>query len=208
MSDMFDTPTPGVGRKIFVVVGIIVCLGGLVYLFVPAISKISSGSAIRKEGVPATAEILSVSQTRDRINEDWVFDLHLRVKPTGMPAYYARASQPFSLLHVPNLRQGAWVTIKFDPKNPQKLWVMSTGVRAPEEDTPQPKVARPKPAARKSPPTDPVCQATTRCCLIAMGRGAKASCLAFSNTGMAPTACAAALPTYRAAARKKGKRCK
>jgi hypothetical protein len=130
MGNMLDIPTPGPARKILTGIGIVLVLACVVYLFLPAfefIGERNDQDTLRTSGAEAPAEILSVEQTRQRINNDWVYNVALKVSPQGKKPYQAHTSQTFTTLHVPNLHKGGKVMVRFDRQDPQKLVIVSTG---------------------------------------------------------------------------------
>jgi len=203
-----------VGWVLAIIVVGAVAVVGFGSTLLPMFQGMSDQNALRTEGVEAPAKILEVVQTRSRFNEDWVFELELEVHPEGGKPYWAKVSQPFSVIHVPNLRQGGAATVRFDRADPQKIVVMSTGGSLPPTLAPPTAgtaAAKPDDAAAPDPsaaaPTDPVCIATTACCLRVMGKAGAASCAGFASGELAGPACAAALSAYQATARARGTPC-
>ena len=128
VTDDFLAKPKRTNRDGFLIIVLVVILVGYAgFSFYPSISGIFEESSLRDEGVLAPAEILHVNQTRHRINEDWVYELILDVRPKGKEPYQATVSQRFDTLHLANLRKGAHVTVKYDRANPKKVVVMSTG---------------------------------------------------------------------------------
>ncbi len=121
--------------RAWVTSGALICVIGVVLYvsFGRELSQLLSDdeAQLRANGVPASAQIVSVQQTNSRINDRWVYELTVRVHPKGSGTYLADISEPFDTLHVANLRKGAWVEVKFDPEDRQDLVVTATGVNAP-----------------------------------------------------------------------------
>lgn len=180
----------------------LLAVGVFAFTLYPMFADMGQREALRTEGVEAPATILAATQTRSRFNEDWVFDIELEVRPQGQKPYWARVSQPLSVLHVPNLHKGGTATVRFDRDDPRSLVIMSTG--GAESPAPPSASAKEQPQAQAP---DPVCQATVHCCLIAMGQAGRKTCEGFSSPGMTAAACAAALPTYLSMAKKSGASC-
>ena len=71
--------------------------------------------ALRKEGLPAEAKILSISDTGTTINENPVVRLRLEVHPQDGLPFETEAEQLISRLQVPMIQPGMTVPVKYDP---------------------------------------------------------------------------------------------
>lgn len=117
-------------RTWFFVLAFIAAVGVSLYVSFSSL-LFSNDDSLRKNGVTALAKILSVSQTNSRHNDRWVYKLALEVHAKGSKPYRVNISEPFDPLHVMNLRRGAWLEVKYDPKDRHDLLVTATGSNPP-----------------------------------------------------------------------------
>jgi hypothetical protein len=72
---------------------------------------------ILKDGKPASAKILRVTDTGTTINNNPVVRLLLEVTPPGQSSFQAETERLIPRLQVPQVQPGALVQVKFDPKS-------------------------------------------------------------------------------------------
>lgn len=123
------------------------------------------------------------------------------VVPEGLAPYQTTVSQALSVLHASNLRPGAGVEVRYDPDDPQKAVIVSTGnapARAVAQTTDGGTLQDDLPEA--------TCKKAPACCRVASGN-AQAPCKGFLEPSMSARACQAALDGYRQAAQSQGLAC-
>ena len=195
---------------------IVASIGIPLYFAFPTFADLINQDSLRTEGIEAQAVVLSVEQTRSRVNENWIFEVQLEVSPEDAPPYQVTVSQAFEILHVSLLQPGVQATIRYDQDDRRKVVITSLGGPPPNLE---PAVAPPSPAHQDAPENngpeithepagiDPVCMAATKCCIRASGVAKARACASYVQGGVAPTACAAALATYQGVAKKNGTSC-
>ncbi|RPI29041.1 MAG: hypothetical protein EHM70_16080 [Chloroflexota bacterium] len=82
-----------------------------------------------KGGEPAAATVLKVWDTGTTINDDPLVGLLLEVRPLGMSPYQAEAKTIVSRLEIAMVRPGVTAQVKYDPKKPSKIAVVSIEAR-------------------------------------------------------------------------------
>lgn len=83
---------------------------------------------VLSHGESAPAQILKAWQTGTVMNEvNPQIGLLLQVQPTNRPAFQAEAKMFISMLQIPQFQPGTMVQVKYDPKNPSKVAVDTTG---------------------------------------------------------------------------------
>jgi len=102
----------------------------IILLVVVAIAAVAVGPLLmdaREErqlletGTDATAEILSLKDTGDRINENPVVEIAVKVQPEGGEPYSATISTALSVVDLQNYRAGVKVRVRYDPSDPSKV---------------------------------------------------------------------------------------
>lgn len=105
---------PLLSRGSIVVGGLLFGLSTIMLIGAPMLSGLSNQSVL-KNGRPAAAKILSISDTGTTINQNPVVRFTLEVTPSdGMP-FQAEAEQLISRLQVPSVQPGAMVEVMYDP---------------------------------------------------------------------------------------------
>ncbi len=86
-------------------------------------------------GVPAQARVLDLQHTGSSVSfgahRHLVLMLGLEVHPQGGAPYHVRCQQTVSELQIPSLQPGAWLQVRVDPANPQKLAIAGAGALQP-----------------------------------------------------------------------------
>jgi hypothetical protein len=77
---------------------------------------------LQRDGVPAQAEILSLSDTGEKINDDPVIRLEVEVRPQDRPPFKATIKHLLiSNLEIPQYQPGLVIGVRFDPKDPSRV---------------------------------------------------------------------------------------
>ena len=203
------------GRALLWLVPIVV-LSGLAlpfYFLVPLVRDVWQKDHLRAEGVEASAEILTVEETNTTFNDQPVLQLRLRVHPSVAAPYEAETSQAFSLLQAADLRPGAHVLVKYDPKEMERVVVTETGLtvpRSPLHVLPPAGTAAPATSPSAEPTSqaaDPLCMQAQVCCLTVTGPTGESSCSTFLNPQFPRVGCENALVALRQSAAALGKTC-
>ncbi len=82
---------------------------------------LSQAKELRATGVSAQAKILEIADSGWTINEDPVIWFVLEVYPEGQAPYQARTKIVISRVHVPQFQPGAVVSVRIDPKDPDRV---------------------------------------------------------------------------------------
>ena len=109
--------------------GIIISVcGGLLFTAVITIvvivfikRMVSPNAAIMKNGIPAQAKILSLTQTGTYVNNQPQVMFQLEVHPPGGTPYQTTTKAVIPLTSIPQVQPGAVVAIKIDPKDSTKV---------------------------------------------------------------------------------------
>jgi hypothetical protein len=89
---------------------------------IDSIDGVSMACSMKKTGVAAQAEIMSIWQTGMEVNHDPVIGLHVRVLAEDRPPFEAdikRALIP--MIHIPQFQPGSQVPVIYDPKDTTKI---------------------------------------------------------------------------------------
>jgi hypothetical protein len=88
-----------------------------------------------REGIQASARILAVQMggmtMQVGVHRHLQLQLHLEVQPQGRPPYQAMLTTMVSELQIPQLQPGAPLTVRIDPRDPNKLAVEGAGSPGP-----------------------------------------------------------------------------
>jgi hypothetical protein len=87
-----------------------------------AIDYVNQMNWVAQNGLQASADVLSVSDTSATINMNPVVELKLHVVPTAGVAFEATARTMVSRIAVP--RKGDRISIKYNPANVSQIFVM------------------------------------------------------------------------------------
>lgn len=106
---------------------ILILVVGLGFGLGPVLWKQARGQRILQNGVPTTARIVEVIDTRRKHNLDPVVEIRLQVKgPTGTE-YPAEVTTPVSAVELQRLKPGAVVDVFYDAKSPEKVAIAPGG---------------------------------------------------------------------------------
>lgn len=180
------------------------------YFLFPLVRDSLRQNSLRDTGVAAAGKIISVSATNTTFNEQPVIRVKLQVTANGRAPYETEVSQAFSMLHAPNLRPGAGVTLKYDPDDPELVVITETGTSPLPPHPALPAAVDLKAAdvdAARLEAAQPLCAQVYPCCLIVMGEAGRASCDAFLNPNFPEQGCQTALISFAHSARALGKSC-
>ena len=124
-----------IGPVIAVVV--IVIVFGSFLPFIPMMLRLFRGNPdtqrILTTGIPARAMILQVQMGSMTVTVGVQRNLQLQITalvhpPNGQP-YQVMVTDMISELQVPQVQPGAWMQVRIDPMNPQKVAIEATGVQ-------------------------------------------------------------------------------
>lgn len=87
----------------------------------PMLVKGFREQAILKNGTDATATIIALRDTRDRVNENPVVELTVEVEAEGLKPYRAQIVTPLSAVDLQSYPVGARVRVRYDPEDPSKV---------------------------------------------------------------------------------------
>lgn len=105
---------PLLSRGSIVAGGVLFGLSTIMLIGAPILSGLSN-QAVLKNGRPAMAKIVAITDTGTTINENPVVRFTLEVTPSdGMP-FQAEAEKLISRLQVPSIQPGAMVHVMYDP---------------------------------------------------------------------------------------------
>jgi len=82
--------------------------------------------ALLKNGIQAEALILDARDTGDRYNDQPRVALTLEVRPKDGAPYKAVAKMYISPVYLPRFQPGAQLSVRYDPKDPQRVAVEET----------------------------------------------------------------------------------
>ena len=85
--------------------------------------------AILKNGTDATATIIALRDTRDRVNENPVVELTVEVEAEGLKPYRAQIVTPLSAVELQSYPVGARVRVRYDPEDPSKVALVGPPAR-------------------------------------------------------------------------------
>jgi hypothetical protein len=74
---------------------------------------------ILANGRDAEARVLSIDDTGERVNNEPVVNLSLRVRPSAMPEFTAEAHETVPVLNLPLFQPGKIVKVKYVPGTDQ-----------------------------------------------------------------------------------------
>jgi hypothetical protein len=89
---------------------------------VDRMSGVSDAKELQRSGVAASARILEIWDTGITVNDDPVIGMRVEVSPPDGPVYPATIPKSLiSRLDIPRFQPGATVSVRIDPKNPDRL---------------------------------------------------------------------------------------
>lgn len=109
-------------------------LGALAACLLPGCGMVAhvtgedANRAVREQGLPAQATVLSVSDAGVRVNDDPVVVLELEVRAPDRAPWRATARQLVSILAIPAVQPGSVLAVRYDPADPSRVAV-ETGPR-------------------------------------------------------------------------------
>lgn len=101
----------------------LVLVPGAVYLLL--FRPFFRAEALEQRGVPAAATVLELWDTGWTINENPQVGLRLEVRPPGDMPFEARTKAVVSRLMVGQIRPGAVLEVRYDPKDKRRVVVVS-----------------------------------------------------------------------------------
>jgi hypothetical protein len=107
---------PILARYSLVIGGILAASAVILLIGAPIVSGIHN-LTILKQGLPAQAVILKITDTGTTINKDPLVRLLLEVQPPGEPAFKAETERLIPRLQIPLIQPGTVVEVKYDPHN-------------------------------------------------------------------------------------------
>lgn len=109
----------GTGRP-FAALAVLALLAGCA--MVDRMSGVSETRELQKSGLPASAHILEIWDTGITVNEDPVIGMRVEVSPPDGPAYSATIPKSLiSRLDIPRFQPGATVSVRIDPRDPDRV---------------------------------------------------------------------------------------
>ncbi|MGQ0502405.1 MAG: DUF3592 domain-containing protein [Panacagrimonas sp.] len=87
----------------------------------PVLWKQMRNQRILDSGRPTTARIVELIDTRRKHNQEPVLTIRLLVAGPDGASYPAEVTGPVSSLEIQRLKAGAVVTVRYDPKNPERV---------------------------------------------------------------------------------------
>ena len=135
-----------------IVVIVFVSVVILIFFFVyrKVFGPVGKQGKLQRTGLPADATILEVRETGWTVNQIYpVVKLKLEVRPPGGQPYQAEIQTLIGRLDVAQIRPGAVVAVKYDPRNPSKVALADTApsYQAPPEQATSSFQASPPPQA-------------------------------------------------------------
>jgi len=106
---------PPLARSSLLAVGVLAFLSIAMLVGSPILSGLIH-RAVLANGRRATAQIVSISDTKTTINYDPVVHFVLDVHPADGPAFQAETDQLVSRLRIPQLQPGASVAVMYHPE--------------------------------------------------------------------------------------------
>jgi len=88
-----------------------------------AIDNVNQMNWVAQNGLPASAEVLSVVDTGATINMNPVVEMKLKVMPAAGTAFETTARSMVSRIAVP--RMGDTINLKYNPADPTQIFVIS-----------------------------------------------------------------------------------
>ncbi|MEZ4221117.1 MAG: hypothetical protein R3B13_09315 [Polyangiaceae bacterium] len=98
-----------------------VIIGISAYIFYRVFKKMGDASRLRQIGIPASAQILSLSDTGVTINDNPQVALALAIQSPHHGAYQVQTTSIISRLAIPRVQPGMTVPVKIDPQNPNNV---------------------------------------------------------------------------------------
>jgi hypothetical protein len=99
----------------WVVLTVALGLGAAFFFVASSIAGGMSNILIEAKGHDADAEILSISDTGTRINDNPVINFSLRVHPVSQPPFMGVARRTISIVELPQYQPGQLVRVKYVP---------------------------------------------------------------------------------------------
>ncbi len=93
----------------------------------PKVMEYLQDKGLSKKGISAPAEILSMEDTGNRVNNNPELKMRIKVSPENLPPYETEVVQAISTAYVSSFRAGAQVTVKYDPDDPARVIVVESG---------------------------------------------------------------------------------
>lgn len=105
---------PALTRASLLAVGVLAIASTILLVGASIVSGVENRE-ILKDGQPASAKVLRISDTGTTINNNPVVRLLLEVTPASQPAFQAETERLISRLQIPQIQPGMSVQVKFDP---------------------------------------------------------------------------------------------
>ncbi len=114
----------GVPIVVFLVLAVVaVLLLAVVIYFISLFVGYSRSRQTLKSGVPATAKIVSLEDTRTRYNYEPVIAIHLEVMPKDQPPYTAVVERTITT-SADRFSPGKMLQVKYDPAHPDRVAIV------------------------------------------------------------------------------------
>jgi hypothetical protein len=101
-----------------------VIVGIISIVAVPAGIRVWREEAVAAKGVEASATVKKLEQTGNLHNDVEELRITLEVEPADAGAYEAEVRKYVSPIHVGKIQPGAAVTVKYDPKHPERVAII------------------------------------------------------------------------------------
>ncbi len=108
-------------KSVGIVLVVLLVLGSLAIGFGPELMRGSKRKRLLNEGAPATATILSLSETGNRSNDNPEVQIRLRVAPEGKAVYEASVTTYLTAVELQNYVVGAQIAVRYDPEKPAEV---------------------------------------------------------------------------------------
>ena len=79
---------------------------------------------IAASGIAATAEVIDLADSGNRINHQPVANVRMTVTPPGGAPYQATSQATVSGINAPMYQPGKRLSVKFDPAHPERVTIM------------------------------------------------------------------------------------
>ncbi len=109
-----------------VISGIVVAL-----VFGPMLLRYRHDSNLRANGLPATATILALADTGNRVNMQPVANVTLQVSPQDGAAFQANAQVIVTPINGPLFQPGRHVQVRYDPQAPAQVVIVAAAGAGP-----------------------------------------------------------------------------
>ena len=114
-----------VNPAFYIAIPMLALLVGIVGFFLgPVVVGHFRNQRIMANGTPATAEVISLSDSGNRVNHQPVAKIRLTVQPPDGPAYEAVSQAVVSGINSPVFQPGHRLSVKVDPDRPSRVGIL------------------------------------------------------------------------------------